>query len=64
MSLYKTNVHIKIYDGMICIHFYIAELMRENNVLFAMMAAPMSNIHLREDGSNKIMMTQLTWFRN
>ena len=52
MLLYKTNVHIKIYNGMICIHLYISEFMRKNKVLFLMMAIPMSNIHLREDGSS------------
>ena len=64
MTLYKTNVHIKIYNAMIFVHFSIAEFMRENNVLFAMMATLMSNIHLRKDGSSNIMMTQLTWICN
>ena len=50
MSLYKTNIHIKIYNGMICIHLHIAEFMRENKVLFAMMATPMSNIHTLQGG--------------
>ena len=53
MSLYRTNVHIKIFNGMICIHLYISEFMRENKVLLVMMAILMSNIHLREDGSSQ-----------
>ena len=42
MSLYKTNVHIRKYNGIICIHLYITEFVRENKVLFAMMATLMS----------------------
>ena len=55
MTLYKTNVHINTNNAMICLHLYIAEFMRENNVLFAMMVTPWSNINLREDRSNNNM---------
>ena len=61
MILYKTKVHTKIYNGMISKHLYIAELLRENNVPFAMVATPWSNIHLKEEGNSNNMMTKLTW---
>ena len=64
MTVYKTNMHIAVYNGMICIYLYIAEFMRENKVFFAIMAIPWSNTHLREEGCSNNMMTKLTRFHN